>query len=304
MDSHILQRALGGEGYGGDSKEMDLLGRTAANKLLERFSSYLVDELGRSPNTAQGYVWYIQRASKSLNKPAHKINADDLRRFLRETDYALETKRGVIVAFHQFHDYGVTDGLWKRNGISTLKTPKVKREPKAPLRVYDAHLLLAHALSPVQARVCYLGLYAGLRIKELAGLREEHWQGDTLVITPEIAKAQKKRKVPVHPELQRQREHILGHSPSKGTCGQMFTVLRCRLGITDLENKPATSHTLRRTFASTMYDAGVPWEVVAKVLGHGIDVTAMYAKIGEDTMREGVEKVHYWDGVPTQLSMF
>lgn len=304
MDASIFQRALGGEGYGGDSKEMDLLGRTAANKLLERFSSYLVDELGRSPVTAQSYVWYIQRASKTLDKPAHRINSDDLRRFLRETDYALETKRGVIVAFHQFHDFGVTDGLWKRNGISTLKTPKVPREPKAPLRQEDAYHLLTQALSPVQARICYLGLYAGLRVKEIAGVREEHWQGDTLVVTADIAKAQKKRRVPVHPELAQHKRLILSCSPTKNTCGQMFTVLRNRLKMTDTDGKPATTHTLRRTFATTMYRSGVPWEVVAKLLGHGSDVTAMYARISDEAMREGVETVRYWDGVPVQGVLF
>lgn len=163
MGSRTVQRALRDEGEAG--KGTDLLGRTAGDKLLVKFSSYLVDELGRSPNTAQGYVWYIKRACKSLNKPCHRINADDLRRFLQETDYAQSTKRGVIVAFHQFHDYGVTDGLWKRNGISTLKTPKVPREPRAPLKQEDAYRLLANSLSPVQARIAYLGLYAGLRVR-------------------------------------------------------------------------------------------------------------------------------------------
>lgn len=81
----------------------------------------------------------------------------------------------------------------------------------------------------------------------------------------------------------------------------MFAYLRNRLRLTDLEGGLVTPHTLRRTFASTMYEAGAPWEVCARALGHGEDVTALYARISWDRLEKAVGNVRYWDGVPRQL---
>ena len=294
---YIVAPAFDDEGLRGDEVR-----RKAADKLLDSFGSYLVDELGRSPRTAVSYRAAINRASTVIGKPAHKVTADDLRDLLRTTDYAQATKRGIIVAFHQFHDYGVVEGAWKRNGIASLKTPKVARNIKPPLDTVSAHTLLANSVTGVTARITYLGLFAGLRIREATLLREEHWQGDAIVVPAEIAKGGKKRKIPVHPELQEAKELVLSRTPTDTTMQVMFGRLRERFGVTDMEGGRATPHTLRRTFGSEMYRRGVPWEVVAKLLGHGGDVTALYARIGWDKMTEAVALLSYTDGKPVQLS--
>lgn len=292
----MVQRALSRGGGGIEVR---------ASAVLGAFPSYLVDELGRSRNTAAGYLGAIERAARFLGKPPHKVTADDLRRLLRETNYAPATKRGIVVAFHAYHSFGVVEGAWKMNGISELRTPKVIHEPRAPLSSFDAHRLLMNAISPIQTRIVYLGLYAGLRIQESSGLRERHWKGDCLSITREIAKAGKARKVPVHPELERKRELILSHSPTKGTAGTMFCKLRKRLELKDTDGNVATPHTLRRTFATKVYDEGrVMWEVVQKLLGHGTDVTSLYARVSWTQMVEAVAPLYFSDGQPCQLSLF
>lgn len=275
-----------------------------AARIIDSFPGYLVNELGRSPITAEDYVFGVRCASRFLGKEPHKITTSDIRLFLREAPYALATKRGVVVGWRSYRKFGAVEGAWRLNGELGLQTPKVPKERRAPLDQTDAHRLLMHSVSSVQARVAYLGLYAGLRIKEIAGIREEHWLDGWLIVSPEIAKAQKKRTVPVHPELEKHRDLILRSSPTKGTCGVMFSRLSRKLDLFDIEGKQATPHTLRRTCATAMYrdGNGAKWEVVKKVLGHEEDVTAIYTWIGDGLMQEAVESIHFSDGKPVQLA--
>lgn len=268
--------------------------------LFDRFTSYLVEELGRSPRTAESYIGAVKRAAAFADKPAHKVTADDLREILRSSGFALSTKRGIVVACRQFHLWGNVEGLWALNGMVALKTPKVPKQVLPPMSAQEARRALAHCDSPLRYRLAYLGLYAGLRVSESAQIDREAWHGGWLTVW---GKGSKKRRVPVHPELEKVREIILSRSPNRRTLEVTWTRYRDRLDLKTIEGTKATTHTLRRTCASEMYRSA-PWEVVAKVLGHGADVTASYAQIPDADMQAAIGSIYYMRGQPVQLVLW
>lgn len=205
------------------------------------------------------------------------------------------------MACRQFHYWGHVEGLWHLNGMASLKTPKVARAPLPPMSQSDAKRALANCASPLTYRIAYGGLLAGLRISESAQLSEQTWRDGWLTV---IGKGNKKRRVPVHPELEPVRDEILAASPNRRTLEVTWTRYRDRHELRTVEHTNATTHSLRRTFATTMYDQGVPWEVVARLLGHGEDVTASYAKIADGALQEAVGMVNYHRGEPVQGRLF
>ncbi len=270
--------------------------------LFERFGDYLTKEIGRSPRTAETYTRAVECAARFAGKQATALTSSDVRLLLREGAFAASTKRGIVVAVRSFHSFGVLEGLWETDGgIMAMKTPKVPRAPLAPCDSMTAKKVLASCKSPIDYRIAYLGLYGGLRISESSQITSLHWRNDWLVF---IGKGNKKRRVPVHPELKSVQDIILSRQPNRRTMEVTWTRLRDKIGAKDIDGKRATTHSLRRTAATTMYSKGTPWEVVAKVLGHGEDVTASYARISDLNLRDAIHTIDYFDGDPAQLVLF
>jgi site-specific recombinase XerD len=266
------------------------------------FASYLTDELGRSPLTARGYSYALRCISRWAEKPPWEITASDLRAFKRHTDYSPATKQHVVVAVHAFHEWGVLEEHWKLNGLMAVKTPKTPFRPRPPISSHSARILLENCSTPLEYRVVYLGLYSGCRISESTNMDRSHDHGDRLTF---IGKGGKTRTVPIHPELKDKLPTIWSIKPaSVGVLQSAMQRLRDKFESKDLEGRKTSSHSLRRTFATTMYDAGVPFEVVARLLGHGEDVTALYARISFDRLKDAVSQVDYYGGEPVQLALF
>lgn len=263
----------------------------------------MVDELDRSPKTAESYCYALKSLARFAGKPIEKCNSDDLRAFKRETDYAQATKQGAVVAAKAFHSWGALEGLWKLNGIMGVRTNRVIQPPKSPIGLETVRRLLEGCERPLEYRVVYLGLYAGCRISESANMGEAHWRSDRLIFE---GKGRKTRTVPLHPELQKRKDLILGEVPkTSGVLHSSLARLRERREARDLDGRPVTSHALRRTFADHLYnECGVPYEVVGKLLGHHADVTARYARIGWDKMLSAVQAIDYFGGDPIQLRLF
>ena len=272
------------------------------DEFYEEFRTYLVRVLGRRPATAKGYIGMGKLAARRLGKHVLTVDSDDLIEVMGTQGWAPATNRAMVVAYHQLDDFAAMKKYGKRNGIKYLKTPKVPYNKKPPIHPWDAHRLLAQPMSPIVTRVVYLGLYAGCRIEESTNMEWHNWRSDGLYFE---GKGGKRRKVPIHPELERVKEIILSRKPaSKTSAGVLFGRLRDKLDLRDVEGSRATPHSLRRTFSTALYAVKTPWEVVGTLLGHDIGTTDSYVQIGEDVMREAVEKVEYLGAEGVQLQLF
>lgn len=287
----------------GNQHAGEAVGRFRRGDLLQDFSDYMVGELDRSPRTAESYLYALRSLAKFSGKPIEKCSSADLRRYKREAQCAQSTKQGVVVAAKAFHQWGALEGYWKLNGIMGVKTNRVVQPAKPPISQHTVRTLLSACSRPLEFRVIFLGLYAGCRIAESAKMDEASWRLDRLVFT---GKGRKQRTVPLHPELQDMKQVILSEKPSSdGVLQSSLARLRDKTNARDLDGKPVTSHALRRTFADTLYNhCEVPYEVVAKLLGHGEDVTARYARIGYPKLAAAIASLTYFSGEPIQLSLF
>ena len=266
------------------------------------YRDYLVKVLGRSPATAKGYIGMGRQAAARMGKSVLKVDSDDLIVLIESLNWKPASKRALVVAWHSIDRFARMKGYGGRNGIVDLQTPSVPREKKPPISIPDAYRLLKHSTSPIQARVSYLHLYAGMRIAESTDVDETNWLEDRFIVW---GKGNKKRIVPVHPELARVRNLILSKPPaSKTSAGVIFGRLIRELDIRDVEGEIATPHSLRRTFSTVAYANGGLWELVETLLGHETGVTGgHYVDFQFQALDGTVRKVEYPSGEPVQLRL-
>lgn len=262
-------------------------------------------ERGRnlSRRTVDTYIWGIQTVTSWVGKPIWELTAPDLIAFMEARCFPVRTTAQIVTAARQGHRWAATMGLCELNGVMAVAAPKVPRQKrKPPVSLETARRLLQAATSPYEARVVYLGLYAGTRISESARMGGVNDGGDRLRF---IGKGNVERDVPIHPALREQLPLIFSkRPPSVATLNVTFQRLRERTHALDAMGNPATSHRLRATCATTMYQAGVPWEVADTVLGHVLGMGDRYIEIDFDRLKDAVSSLDYFAGIPTQLHLF
>ena len=304
----LLQRALdspavrGGISERGDDA-MRLRRMPRDSEVLGSFSEYQLDELRHSDQTARGYKQQLLAVARMLDKPIASVTPKDIRyKVKRDTTCAHSTLHLRVTAYRQLHMWALLEEEpWANPAMLGVKAPPGKRRlAKPPLYLHDARKLLAACSCPNDYRTIYLGLYAMTRVEESAKMGPEHFHRDRLTF---IGKGDKERTVPVHPELAKVLPLFLDRKPkSKGVLMCRMTKLRDKLKIRDMKGKPATTHSLRRTGADFLYStAGVEREVVKMLLGHGSEVTDVYAPVRFPKMASAVAKLDYSKGEPIQL---
>lgn len=251
------------------------------------FAEYLVRECNLSPSTAWTYEQGLLRLERFTKKDATEIAVDDVRRFMRDTDYHPSTQSGALVALKAFHKWGALEGYWKLNGIMALRSPRQRRDPKPALIPEEALKLIDACRRPNDFRLIYLGLFAGLRVSDSARITEGEWLPDRLRFA--MQKGHKPIDIPVHEELFRVRGKILDNETSRGTLKQVARSLSYYTGV------GFTSHTLRRTFATTLIEEGVQEGVVEALLGHSPSsvLRARYAQVTFKEKVAAVERLRY-----------
>lgn len=274
--------------------------------VMEEFCDYLRQELRRSPKTIESYRLQIDLLVRQLDKDATEISVKDLRHGVkRDESLSLGTRNLRLSAFKELHRWAGADELpwYNPNILAVRRIPLPRRMPRAPLKMQDAARLLAIAETPHEVRVVYFGLYAGTRIGESALMTKDNIHGDSMTF---IGKGNKERTVPIHPELKAKLPWIMGQQPaSVAVLTSVFSRLRDRHHIVDANGKPATAHSLRRTCADFMYNRGdIPREQVKAILGHGAEVTDLYAAPSQRKLKEAIYAINYSRGEPVQLTLW
>lgn len=260
--------------------------RLRSHDLITRFADYQLHELEHAPRTTQMYVRRLAYAERLTGKPIHLVTADDLRLLKRTCELSSESIKGIVVAVHQFHIWGALEGLWPQNGICLVRTPKVTSDTPRALPMAHAQALLAACHHPLEYRLIYLGLYAGLRIGESAVMSGEMWADGVLRFRGE--KNGHIREVPVHPDLAKVQWKVLAWPPSYDS-----TLQRVKRRLAERTGVAFVSHQLRKTFATSLYDADTPDEVVRDLLGHSGSVTRLYAPVSSKKRLEAVARLAY-----------
>lgn len=272
---------------------------------LGEFCEYQGCELRRSDRTVGTYRQQTLAVAALLGKPWWKVTPKEVRFLVkRDERVAVSTRNLRISTYRQIHRWGLLEEKpWANPAMLAIPTIPVPKRKKPPISLLDAKKLVANCSTPNEYRVVYFGLFAGLRVSESASIGQAHVGRDRIIL---IGKGDKEREVPIHPQLRSVMGCILSESPKNGpVLMNVFSKMRNRLAIRDLKGKPATTHSLRRTCADFMYSySGVPREVVKAILGHGEEVTDLYAPARFPAMQEAIFSIDFSLGEPVQLALF
>jgi site-specific recombinase XerD len=274
--------------FGGDQMNAAVI-EDAPNVTLRReFAEYLIGEVNLTTSTAFTYEQSFRRFERWFNdRDVTTLTVDDIRLFLRKSDYHPATKNSTLVAIKALHRWGMLEQHpWANPAVLEIRGPKHERNARPILEPHEAATLLESCSAPNEFRAVWFGLLAGMRVSESARIGEEEWLVDRFRF---LGKGRKMRDVPIHPLLVDKRTIILSKRPSMDTLKHVCRSVSFVTGI------DFTSHTLRRTFSRTMRRAGAPREVPAATMGHAPATVneAHYDPVEWEEKVEWMPKVEY-----------
>ncbi|MDZ7337390.1 MAG: site-specific integrase [candidate division KSB1 bacterium] len=187
-----------------------------------------------------------------------------------------------------------------RDVARLFKGAKLKetQKPARYLTEEEQARLFAACRTQNEKLFVHLGLYAGLRLGEILGLRwrDVDFGANTLTVSGERAKTRKTRTVNLAPQLRkvlldsvRRGDFVVckGNGKAYKTGRTLWRRLTKRAGLRD-----ATPHALRHTFATGLLHGGVDLFTIQELGGwSSVQMVRRYAHVTVDAKRQAVEKL-------------
>lgn len=259
---------------------------------------------GMRPRTiAQRRYQIGHLAEANLRRSPWSVRHADLIGWLDSQDWSPETRKSYRAALRSFYGWARQAGHTRRNPAAELPAVRVPRG--APRPTPERVLADAIARAPDRTRlILVLAAYAGLRRAEIAALRWDHIDGDTIRVD---GKGGHVRHVPIHPQVARELAACRARRDA-GTFGTgwrytsqpdspfVFPGRYGRGATADAIGRAAaralgdySGHTLRHRFAGRAYAATRDLGVVQQLLGHASPTTtAVYARADRSAMADAV----------------
>lgn len=209
----------------------------------------------------------------------------------RAQDASAQKIKGLIAASRAYCKFlDISSDAF--NGYIAPPIPPARAHP-LPGGIDDARLMLKHAPGKWAKNLIALGALAGLRVSESISLMNEDVNFESMEITVK-GKGDKIRRVPMSTEL----AAILGESPnvrsfvplSNSRARAIINAVGLTCGIWHTDGKAVSSHDLRATFATTLYEKTGDLVLVQSLLGHSdTKQTLAYIGVNKLAARNGVE---------------
>lgn len=157
----------------------------------------------------------------------------------------------------------------------------------------EAAVLEATAATHEHGLVVLIGLYLGLRRAETAGLQWEHFDRDWVTV---VGKGRRRRTLPVHPVLAERLTDGEGFLfPSRDGQIRPATVNDRVHRVADTAGlRSISSHCLRHTCATRLYEQTNDIRLVQRFLGHSSTTTTeRYTRVTRQRLAAGVATIDY-----------
>jgi integrase/recombinase XerD len=243
-----------------------------------------------SPATQRSYVHAVARFSDYFGRSPDKLTLDDVRIYqvhLASKGVAWSSLNQVVCALRFF--YGVT----LDQAIIPERIPCAREPRKLPIVLSaDEVVRFLDAASSLKARVALTTAYAGgLRVSEVAALKDGDIESDRMVMRIEDGKGGKQRYVMLSApllavlrnywRLTRPSPYLFpGRTPDKPI---EPTVLHaaCRPAVAAAGiDKRVSVHVLRRSFATHLLESGTDIRTIQVLLGlENLSTTARYTRV-------------------------
>ena len=263
---------------------------------------------GRSGRTVEGHELELLRLGRwcaGEGRDWRQLAPAELRSYTRLRAHLGHSSRSnMLCSLRTFYRWSVEAGYVPISPAAGFKTPARPRPlPRALTLDQVRRLLESFALADGHGdrrdrALILTALYAGLRAKELAGLR---WQAVDLaggVLAIELSKGRKGRAVPLHAELGSVLE-VWRKYQRGASCGPVFSlndtpITAGRVGKIcrrwcERSGVSFTCHMLRHTFATWTLRGSHDLYAVSKALGHSrVQQTEIYLSADVDQVRSAI----------------
>ena len=289
-------------------------------KSIDAYVRYLHDVKKTSYNTEMSYQRDLNKMHKYLQENGIKKIShiteevlEDYVNYLRERKFANATMSRHIVAMKGWFLFMVKEGMVEEDVAGNLKAPKIEKKAPEILEMEEVVKLLEEpkGSNPKELRdkAMLELLYAtGIRVTELVSLTTSQLNmqmnyiicndGNKDRIIPFGIKAREallnyleySRGVMIHnPKSDVLFVNCSGQSMSRQGFWKLIKQYATKAGIT----ADITPHTLRHSFAAHLVENGADLKSVQEMMGHSdISTTQIYAKLGQNKLRDVYSKAH------------
>jgi len=250
-----------------------------------------------SPQTIEGYVFYVAQFAKHFKKAPDLLGAEEIREYqihlLRDRKISLSTMKVAVSALRFL--YKVT--LRKEWAVEYLEYPRRSKRLPVVLSKQEVSRLFP-VVRNLKHRTVLMTLYAtGMRVSEVTRLRVDDIDSKRMLIRVREAKGMKDRYVPLSLTLLSALRSYWKKYRPKGalfasqlthaslTTGSVMRICRDAQKKAHL-SKPVRPHTFRHSFATHLLEAGTDLRTIQVILGHtSLQTTAIYLHVAENTIR-------------------
>ena len=255
--------------------------------ILYEYEKYL--SINYAKSTKDSYLYAVKRYFDYIGNHIKVMNAErkDIYNYMAYLDDLKgSTRRTYMKALKNFYNF------LNRN-LSNYLFEDIKvynYDMKFPIYLfsYQCRALLNYYSGGRNRLIIFLFLTTGMRLSELEGIHRKDIDFDNNVIKV-YGKGRKERNIFITEKCKQMIQNYI-------TGDKLFNIKKREIqnvvtnALRDLGFKGST-HTLRHTFATTMYNETRDILLVQKLLGHAsIESTQIYTHLVNDRVKEAVEK--------------
>jgi len=251
---------------------------------------------------------------KDVDETAHAYAYRDE---LVDCERAFNTIKKYVSVLKTFMAYSVHKGWITKNPFALVNVSGAEaRRQSMILSREQLHQILYHAYNATLYNIYMIGCDAGLRISETLNLNIEDVEFETNELIIRHGKGNKMREIPMSDRL---REALLRYiqweRPKTDTDSPYLFIMprgtKVRANYVNeylqkVSNEQLgfgiTSHVLRHSFATELYNADVNITKISRLLGHAsTETTELYLHISKEQKHETIEVLNKMNGQIDQI---
>ena len=234
---------------------------------------------GLSDKTVSQYQWALNRLS--LNCPELPHDGFDLVPLIGDGSLRAESRRDLLKCLKAFFNWAELRHRWP-NPCKGLTPPRRRTQTRRILTREEIAQLFAAALSTRDRALVLVILDCGLRLGEVANLRQHHVRDGWLVVSGKTGE----RQVPVSSELAAllgtlgADEHLWIGRQGPLTREGIVLIYRRMFDRASITGPKTGPHTLRHTFGTFYIREGGGVRQLQQIMGHSrIETTMIYVHL-------------------------
>lgn len=243
---------------------------------------------GRPKSTIYLRTWQLRKLDEALPGTLRGASTADLAGYLAAQDWAARTTYSVRATMRDFYRFMIDAGLVKRD--PALKLPPV-RIPHSEPRPAPEAVIAAARCDERTLLMIDLAARAGLRRCEIAAIHSRDLVEDLLSWSLIVhGKGGKERTVPLNADLVRRLRALpRGWAFPSPTRATHLSANHVGSLISRALPQGWTAHSLRRRFATTVYNGSHNIRAVQELLGHSsVQTTQVYVGVDRAELRDAV----------------